>query len=194
MRKIIIVFTLLLTLFLIGCADNTPKERLATPENLEFNDVTLTFDEVEHATSYLIIGSGINDTTTTNSYTFKKEGQFKVRVIAKASGYLDSLHSNELEVLVSFADQKPFVTSNKDITTNFEDDTVVTFESLDYTFKGLYGYDIESSNYTFKNNTLTIKASFIKTAFDENPGPHLIFTYTFERGNQTHIGFITIKK
>ena len=46
-----------------------------------------------------------------------------------------------------------------------------------------------------KNDTLTIKASYLKTAFENNPEqPSLIFTYTFERGNQTHLGFITIKK
>src|SRR5690554_264257 len=195
MKKVSLILNLLLIIFLMGCADNTPKVRLSTPENLRFSEVTLAFDPVEHATSYLIIGEGINDTTTTNNYTFKEEGVFKVRVVAKAKGYLDSLHSNEIEVLVSFADAKPFMTSSTDITTNFKDDTVVTFESLDYTFKGVYGNSITSSNYTYKNDTLTIKASYLKTAFENNPEqPSLIFTYTFERGNQTHLGFITIKK
>ena len=150
MKKVSLILNLLLIIFLMGCADNTPKVRLSTPENLRFSEVTLAFDPVEHATSYLIIGEGINDTTTTNNYTFKEEGVFKVRVVAKAKGYLDSLHSNEIEVLVSFADAKPFMTSSTDITTNFKDDTVVTFESLDYTFKGVYGNSITSSNYTYK--------------------------------------------
>ena len=42
------------------------------------------------------------------------------------------------------------MTSSTDITTTFKDDTVVTFESLDYTFKGVYGNSITSSNYTYK--------------------------------------------
>ena len=55
MKKIIIVFTLICTL-LGGCADNT-KEVLTSLRS----DVSLY--PVEHATSYLIIGEGINDTT-----------------------------------------------------------------------------------------------------------------------------------
>ena len=37
----------------------------------------------------------------------------KVRVVARAKGYLDSLHSMELEVVVSFTDQKPYMISSK---------------------------------------------------------------------------------
>ena len=171
------------------------ENRLGTPKNLVFGENTLTFDSVPNATSYVIIGEGINAVVTTNKYTFTKDGVHRVSVVAKAMGYGDSLLSQELEVIVVFPDSKPFVTSSKDITTNFKNDTLISFESVDYTFKGVYGYEIGSSDYSYSNNILTIKSSYLKTVFDSNPDKtSLIFSYTFEKGDQTHLGFITIKK
>ena len=57
------------------------------------------------------------------------------------------------------------------------------------------GYDIASTDYTYNDNILIIKASYLKLAFESNPErTGLILSYTFEKGNQTHLGFITIKK
>ena len=195
MKKVSLLLSVLMIILLIGCVEDEPTTRLATPTNLSFDIATLTFDEVEHATSYLIIGEGLNETSATNSYTFKEEGTYKVRVVARAKGYLDSLYSSELEVVVSIAYQKPYMISSKDITTNFKDDIKLSFASLGYTFKSLNGYAITSSDYTYVNDVLTIKASFLKIAFEkESERTSLIFSYTFEKDDQTHLGFITIKK
>lgn len=195
MKKLSLVLSVVMILILIGCVENKPTIRLETPTNLKFEIATLTFDEVEHATSYIIIAEGLNAIVNTNSYTFPHEGVYKVRVVARAKGYLDSLYSTELEVVVSFTDQKPYMISSKDITTNFKDDIKLSFASLGYTFKSLNGYAITSSDYTYVNDVLTIKASFLKIAFEkESERTSLIFSYTFEKDDQTHLGFITIKK
>ena len=101
------------------------ENKLSTPKNLSFDDNTLTFDLVENATSYVIVGEGINEVITDNSYTFTKDGVHRVSVIAKAEGFVDSLLSQELEVIVVLADSKPFMTTPKNITTNLRDN--ITF-------------------------------------------------------------------
>src|SRR5690554_1477362 len=171
--------------------------RLDTPSNLKFEDNTLTFDPVEHATSYSIyIGDDV-ETTQTNSYTFKEDGLHLVSVMAHADGYEDSLLSSEIEVIVVFEDSNPFITSPTNIVTNLKDDIVITFETAGYTFKSLSvtGKDITSSDYSFNDGVLVIKNSFIKAYFEENENEtSIIFLYIFEKGNQTRISFITIKK
>lgn len=174
--------------------DPTPT-RLDAPTNLEFSENTLTFDAVEHATNYKIIGDNIDVVVTTNHYTFTTDGVHRVSIIAQASGYKDSLFSEEIEVIVVFEDSKPFVISTNGLTTNFESDIIITFESVGFTFKGLNGYEVTQSNYTYQNDVLTIDIEYIESVFDNNPErDSLIFSYTFEKETQTHLGFITIKK
>ena len=87
------------------------------------------------------------------------------------------------------------MTSPKDIISNLKDNTYITFESVGYRFKGVMGYDIASTDYTYSDNILMIKASYLKLAFESNPErTSLILSYTFEKDNLTHLGFITIKK
>lgn len=175
-----------------------PTPRLTTPKNLSFSDNTLSFDVVPDATSYVISVNGETSTVTNNSYTFTTAGFYRVVVYAKAEGYLDSLLSQEIEVVVVFEDSKPFRESNEAITTNLEDDVFIRFASAGYTFKSLNGssnYPVTSSDYTYINDVLTIKVSFLITAFENNPElTQLTFSYVFEKDSQTHIGFILINK
>ncbi|NWH10653.1 hypothetical protein [Acholeplasma laidlawii] len=67
MKKLSLVLSVVMILILIGCVDDKPTTRLETPTNLKFEIATLTFDEVEHATSYIIIAEGLNAIVNTNS-------------------------------------------------------------------------------------------------------------------------------
>lgn len=175
-----------------------PTPRLTTPKNLSFENNTLTFDVVSDATSYVVSVNGSDTTVLTNSYTFTTAGFYRVVVYAKAEGYLDSLLSQEIEVIVVFEDTKPFRESNEAITTNLNDDIMIRFASAGYTFKSLNGssnYVVTSSDYTYVNDVLTIKVSFLIEAFENNPErTELTFSYVFEKDSQTHIGFIIVKK
>lgn len=96
MKKIMTI--LILSIFvwiLVGCEANTDLTQLDTPLNLEIDSSTLTFDAVENAKSYLIIGENIELTITSNTHTFDA-GTYNIQVIAKADGYLDSEPSESI--------------------------------------------------------------------------------------------------
>ncbi len=104
MKKIMTI--LILSIFvwiLVGCESDAELTQLDTPLNLNVTSNTLTFDAVENAMSYLIIGEDIELIITTNTYTFDA-GSYHIQVIAKAEGYLDSHPSESIafEVEPSF--------------------------------------------------------------------------------------------
>ena len=285
MKKFISIVVFMITITLAGCATTQSMERLTTPSNLQFSDNTLTFDKVAHATSYIILGEGVELTITTNSYTFETEGVYKVRVAAKAANYLDSLFSKqieilvvgddpiidvpdrlstpenlvfsnntltfdlvegatsylisglekdvivttnsytfkedgiyhvsvsalseeveasllseEIEVIIVFEDTKPFIISKQNLKSDLKNDTIIIFELAGYEFKSLNKEGLLASDYTFKDNQLTIKVAYIKKEFEKNPNASIILSYLFEKPgldggpSQMHLGFITITK
>lgn len=104
MKKLMTIFVLSIFVWiLVGCESNDAVVQLDTPSNLAIDANILTFDAVENATSYLIIGDNIELTITTNTYTFDA-GSYEIQVIAKAAGYLDSEPSESItfEVEASF--------------------------------------------------------------------------------------------
>lgn len=192
MKKIISMIVFMWAVTLVGCTTTQSIERLKTPSNLEFSDNTLTFDKVDHATSYIIIGEGIDITITTNSYTFQTEGLYKVRVAAKAANYLDSLFSKQIEILV--VGDEPIVDipdrlsapenlrfSNNTLTfdvvygatsyliSGLEDDVVVTTNSYTFTKDGIYFISVLAMAEDEEDSLLSEEIEVIVVFEDSNP-------------------------
>ncbi|HCZ25064.1 MAG TPA: hypothetical protein DHV05_09565, partial [Acholeplasmataceae bacterium] len=87
MKKI--VFIMLFVLTLIGCTPSNSTV-LDTPDNVRREGSRLLFDEVEHATKYVIEINGEVITVTDHFYDFVERGELSVRVKAQAEGYQDS--------------------------------------------------------------------------------------------------------
>src|SRR5690554_2783704 len=151
MKKISLILSLIGVLLLVGCTDNKPLVRLSTPKNLVFSEDTLTFDAVDHATSYLVLADDFSVTTQTNSYTFTAAGAYRVRVIAKADGYLDSLFSSQIEVVIQ-TDPGDEIPIRLDAPTNLED--TLTFDAVDHATSYLvladdFSVTTQTNSYTF---------------------------------------------
>lgn len=134
-----LIFVLISILTLVSCSKGT----LQRPENLKIVDGYLTFDAVEHATSYTLLINNEEVTISNTYYTFTK-GNYEVRVKAHAKGYEDSPYSEKLifQVLSS------------------EDD---------YTFLNLsFNYDLNSdSNLVILKNYVDAAKLFLKNNQNE---------------------------
>lgn len=79
--------------------------KLATPTNLSITNDTLSWSVVANATSYDIYsGNTLVGSSITNSYnlsSLSSIGSYTIRVVAKASGYLDSDMSSSVSYVVS---------------------------------------------------------------------------------------------
>lgn len=102
-KTLIFVLTLFLTLFIVGCTDNTPKT-LETPDIMIQGNI-VSWSSVENAESYeLHIGTNVYTLETTN-YAIEnlQAGDYKVKVkaISSKDGYENSEFSTEMSYTVT---------------------------------------------------------------------------------------------
>ncbi len=97
---LLLALTMLLGTLLCACDrggnPDEPPQTLATPQNLAISATGLiTWDAVEHATSYIVTVGDKTYTAGTNAYqvTTSLEVDFNYSVLAKADGYADSASS-----------------------------------------------------------------------------------------------------
>ena len=175
MKKLMFIVLVVLTLF--GCQPNGSAV-LDTPSNIRREGSRLLFDEVEHATHYVIEINGETTTVTNYYYDFVETGELSVRVKAQAEGYQDSLYS---QVYV-------FVLSNelKDVSYNYS--VFSTFDLTIYQFNEDVTIDslsrstgvIAESNYTYVNRKLTLNSAFLKVL---SKGEHVITVTVADLGS-----------
>ena len=87
--------------------NNTPITgiQLAAPQNLQIDETTLTWENVEHALQYVVRVDNEDSTTAQNSFSLKfitQEGTYKIKVKAIGDGknYTDSEWSSTKEYIV----------------------------------------------------------------------------------------------
>ncbi len=101
---LIFILALALTAF-AACSGGTESVRLSTPVNLQINGTTLTWDEVENASGYMVNIDGSGKTTTENTYslsTLTEPGKYniQVRALGDRKTYSDSEWSQAIEYTV----------------------------------------------------------------------------------------------
>ena len=89
--------------------------------------------------------------------------------------------------------EKPIMVSSN-TTTYKGSDVTFEFDLKGGIFESLSGIDLEETDYTFIDNILTIKASYIEKMIQKYPDSHTIFL-TYFMSNSPHVvfGFISIK-
>jgi len=127
MKRMKLISAIVLLLFVVGCErvvsqtnlsstvkqtsntsiESSYLEQLSTPENVKYETV-LSWSEVEHATSYDIYINGDVTNQTDNTYIFDEEGDYTVSIVAKAPGYLDSEHSEEINIQIDYQNNVDF--------------------------------------------------------------------------------------
>jgi hypothetical protein len=82
--------------------DDEPEilEQLNTPTGLTIDEYSVTLDEVEHATSYVLDINGELVTVTDLTYVFEGIGTYVIRYKAVADGYRDSTYSDVFTIEV----------------------------------------------------------------------------------------------
>ena len=150
MKKIFMI--VLLAFILYGCAEKS-LEKLDTPKYLVFTD-RVYFNYVDHATSYILEINGVEYEITTNSYHFALEGDYTVRVKARAEGYEDSLYSEPIEFSLDFTYEIP-----TSVMINTEH--LVTWDVMDgairYTvYVNGQGYDTTDNSYSLLEFDATV--------------------------------------
>lgn len=148
------LFLLLLTVFMVslfvGCSNTTETTtlpKLDTPSNLAY-DGLLTWDAVDHATSYEVHLGSMVYLTDQPYYTPTQEGSFDAVVVAKADGYMDSDPSDALTINVQFYDD------NVQFDIYFSDTEISWNEVADAT-----SYNIFVNGETYTSDTFTLSAT-----------------------------------
>lgn len=132
---------------------------------------------------------------------------FTNRFLTLKSSYLTTLPIGEQILTVTtdigsfqisiniFDTSKPYMMSKSEVFTDFSNDVVFIYDLFGGSISGLTGNNITSSDYSIRNNTLTISKTFIESVFSLEPTREtLILEYTLESGNNVVIGYIFIKK
>jgi hypothetical protein len=94
---------LLLLLFVVtlsSCSKPT-LDQLDTPENLRFEDL-LRWDEVEHATNYIVYINDVGYPVSDTYYVIAEQGDYSIYVVALAGNYEDSEHSDIFELTLFY--------------------------------------------------------------------------------------------
>lgn len=159
MKKLLVVFILLLTLF--GCKPNDQMKRLDIPQNLTHEESLISFDAVEYATSYVLEINGEEVIISTTSYLLTTSGDFSIRVKARAEGFYDSFYSDRYTFNLPL--------HIEDIRYNYS--TYSSFDLIIYTFDEdvtissimLEDETISSTHYSYTNHQLIIHASYLDT-------------------------------
>ena len=165
MKKVLIVMMLVLMLY--GCNINNPDKRLDIPNNLRREQHVIFFDEVDHATSYVLEINGENIIITNTTYTLETKGDFNIRVKAKAEGYLDSFYTERL--LFTIPLELRNVRFNYSLSSDFnlkvyQFETNVSIDSIK-----LNEISIPQTNYHLFDNALYISKEYLKNL---NTGLH----------------------
>ena len=158
MKKIILITILLFTI--IGCQKIEVNKELTPPTNLTQVNNIISFDEVIHATSYILWINGEEHEIITNSYTLGLYGDFVVKVKAKADGYIESPYSNEImfTLPMTFHD----VRFNYSVHSDF-DLHIYTFEEevTTYSISGVLS-TLESTDFYITDQKLYLKSAYLK--------------------------------
>ena len=177
MKKLFIVVIVLLTLF--GCV---PKGEpvLVTPTNLRQEGNQVLFDEVMHATHYIVEINGVAYTTEQTFFNIVETGDIRVRVKAQAEGYQDSLFSNEIQftLTISLEDVK----INYSIYSTF--DLVVYEFSEDVIIERISRTtgDVSDQNYSYDSQKLSMKSPFLVLL---TKGDHEFVVHVKDKGSFT---------
>lgn len=94
MKKLYILF--IFVFLLMGCANNRDT-LLFVPTNLRFEDNTIVFDEVKHATHYVVELNGEDIIIEDHVYPIDTFGTYRVRVKAIAEGFEDSVFTRYVD-------------------------------------------------------------------------------------------------
>lgn len=119
--------------------------------------------------------------------TGKKTKTFTFIVHTNLGDHEISLEMNRLET--------PYSYSGQNATTNFQDAVVFGFETFDYTFKAVKGYEITDEDYVFEADKLTLYIDFLQIAYNKKRSvPHLEFVVIFELDDKLYEYPIYISK
>lgn len=138
---------------------------LNAPENIVLTEGTLTWDEVENATGYiLVIGTGSDIETTTNSYDvgYDYAGTYTVKVKATddTGGYSDSSFTSQEIVFPTLTLEVP---SNIEINNDeLTFDSVDLAESYEIYVKGELLTTITSTTYTIPSSVMNDSSAYIE--------------------------------
>lgn len=100
MKKTIGIFIFMLLLVTMVSCDNEPQ--LDRPENIRFEDY-LTWDEVENAQEYIIRVNDDQEYIHEEEYlTLVEEGTYEIVIIARASGYQNSVESETFNLTIDY--------------------------------------------------------------------------------------------
>jgi hypothetical protein len=115
MKKIGVLFLLMIAFLLFGCNSTTETPKLSTPDNLIY-DGLLRWDSVSGAMTYEVYLDEVMHVVSDNFFVIEEEGSYDIKIIAKAPGHLDSDASEILEVDIDYENEVDFTFSkNEDI-------------------------------------------------------------------------------
>jgi hypothetical protein len=175
MKKLLILSLLLFVL--TGC-ETKGAPRLDTPENIRHEGSRVLFDEVMHATIYIVEVNGFPYETESTYFDIVETGDISVRVKAQAEGYQDSVYSENyvFQIVSVLADQK----YNYSIFSTF--DLVIYQFGEDVLIDRISRTtgDLGLNNYSYEGRKLKLASSFLVLL---SKGDHVFTVHVANKGS-----------
>ncbi len=120
-----------------GTFEAEEHETLATPEinaTVDGNTITVQWDPVLDATGYIVTINGVDNTTSTNSYTQSgfAAGEYTIEVVATAAGYTNSAAATKTVEVVEQGVVEPEVVEFTSVTVEAADSNL-NYHNLTFT-------------------------------------------------------------